>query len=64
MTNVVNLRLVRKRKEREDKEAAAAQNRALHGMPKAERQREQALTKKAEAFIEAHRLERNDRDKP
>jgi hypothetical protein len=64
MSSVVNLRLARKRKERAEKEAVAAENRALHGRSKADRQLDQAKKQKADAFIEAHRLEQTDRGKP
>lgn len=64
MSSVINLRLARKRKERAEKEAVAAENRTLHGRSKADRQLHLAKKKKAEAFIEAHRLEQTDRGKP
>lgn len=64
MPSVVNLRLARKRKERAEKEAVAAENRALHGRSKADRQLDLAVKQKADAFIEAHRLEQTDRNKP
>ncbi|MEQ1942995.1 DUF4169 family protein [Mesorhizobium sp. VNQ89] len=64
MSNVVNLRLARKRKERAEKEAVAAENRTLHGRSKAERQLDLARKNKAEAFIEAHRLDQTDLNKP
>ncbi len=64
MSNVVNLRLARKRKERAEKEAVATENRALHGRSKAERQLDLARKQKAETFIEAHRLDQTDLTKP
>ncbi len=64
MSSVVNLRLARKRKERAERETTAAENRALHGRSKAERQLDLATKQKAEAYIEAHRLDQIDRDKP
>lgn len=60
MSNVVNLRLARKRKERAEKETAAAENRVLHGRSKAERQRDVTNKQKSEAFVEGHRLEQTD----
>lgn len=60
MSDVVNLRLARKRRERAEKEATAAENRALHGRSKAERQRDLINRQKSEAFVEGHRLGQTD----
>ena len=57
MSSVVNLRLVRKRKARVDKERQAEQNRALHGRSKAEKDRDALLSEKTVAFLEGHRRE-------
>jgi hypothetical protein len=62
MAEVVNLRMVRKQKERAEKEQAASENRALHGRTKGEKLRDRAEAEKAVSFIEGHRL--GDRDKP
>ncbi len=64
MSNVVNLRMARKRKARDGKEQAAIESRALHGTSKADRQRRKLEAEKATGFIDAHRLERVDRGKP
>ena len=63
MSDIVNLRMARKRKRRADKERMASQNRALHGVPNAERKRSRAESEKAASFVDAHRLERDDRNK-
>ena len=55
MGDVVNLRQARKQKERAAKEQQAERNRAVHGRPKAERERDDKLAQKAERFIEGHR---------
>jgi hypothetical protein len=60
MSNVVNLRMARKRKARADKEQAASENRALHGRSMAEKQRDRMLAEKAENFVEGHRLRGRD----
>ena len=57
MTTVINLRLVRKRRLRAEKERTAAQNRALHGRPKAEKDRQHLEDERAAAFVDGHRLE-------
>jgi hypothetical protein len=62
MSNVVNLRMARKRKARADKEQAASENRALHGRSRAEKLRDRMQAEKAENFVEGHRL--RDRDSP
>lgn len=59
MGDVVNLRTVRKRKSREQREREAEAARALHGRTKAERQAETLRRDKALGFLEGHR-----RDKP
>ncbi|MBX3580580.1 MAG: DUF4169 family protein [Rhizobiaceae bacterium] len=60
MSDIVNLRMARKRKTRADKERMASQNRALFGVPKAERKRSRTESEKAVRFVDAHRLERDD----
>lgn len=54
MAGIVNLRQVRKRKARHDSELAAAQNRALHGRTKAERERDRKAEEKSRAGLDAH----------
>ena len=63
MSNVVNLRMARKRKARAQKEQAAGENRALHGRSKAEKSRDRMQAEKAASFVEGHRLERSDPSK-
>lgn len=57
MAEIVNLRQVRKRKARSEKERQADQNRALHGRSKTERTRDLRLAQSTERFIEGHRRE-------
>jgi hypothetical protein len=57
MSVLVNLRLERKRRLRQEKERLATENRALYGRSKIERQRQQSEAGRAEAFVEGHRLE-------
>ncbi|HEV2507536.1 MAG TPA: DUF4169 family protein [Mesorhizobium sp.] len=57
MAEIVNLRQFRKGKVREQRAAAAEQNRALHGRSKNEKQRDGLQAEKAERLIEAHRRE-------
>jgi hypothetical protein len=61
VSNVVNLRMVRKQKARAGKEQAAAESRALYGRSKAEKKRDRLEAGKAERFVEAHRRDRSDR---
>jgi hypothetical protein len=60
MADIVNLRQVRKQKARADKERAAAENRAIHGRSKAERERERRLEQKSSTFLDAHRRYSDD----
>ncbi|KQZ19081.1 hypothetical protein ASD50_06095 [Mesorhizobium sp. Root552] len=55
MAEIVNLRQARKHKARSEKERIAAENRAIHGRSKAEREREGLLERKATTFLDAHR---------
>ncbi|MFL9826754.1 DUF4169 family protein [Rhodoplanes sp. SY1] len=57
MGEIVNLRKVRKRKDREEAAERAGQNRVLHGMPKAERTVLAARKDKADRTLDQHRLE-------
>lgn len=54
MAEIVNLRQIRKRKARDDKELAAAQNRALHGRTKAERERDRKAEEKSRTVLDGH----------
>jgi len=63
LSEVVNLRLARKRKARADKEQAALENRAIHGRTRAQKQRDRLAAEKSEAHIDGHRL-KPDTDRP
>jgi hypothetical protein len=56
MADLVNLRLARKRREREKKEAAAAANRVASGTPKALRRKAEAERDLADRKLDSHRL--------
>lgn len=60
-TNVINLRQARKQKARSDKAAKAAENRALHGRTKAERERDAAEKGRASRTLDGARRERDDK---
>lgn len=61
MADLVNLRTVRKRRARAEREAAAAEARTLHGRTKAEKDLERARADKGRRDLEAHRRdERSD----
>ncbi|MDF2812736.1 MAG: hypothetical protein K0S56_3767 [Microvirga sp.] len=55
MAEIVNLRLVRKRKARADKEVRAAQNRVAFGRTKVERDVSKAESNLAERRLDLHR---------
>ena len=57
MADVINLRKVRKRAEREQQAKQAEANRVLHGRSKAERQLDKAREEKAARHLAAHRLD-------
>jgi hypothetical protein len=64
VSNVVNLRMARKRKARTDSEQAAAENRALHGRSKADKARDRLEAERAAGHIDGHKLNRASLDKP
>ena len=57
MAEIVNLRQFKKGKAREQRAAAAEQNRALHGRSKSEKLRDKLQAEKTERLIEGHRRE-------
>ena len=60
MGEVVNLRTARKRVSRRRDEEIAAENRALHGQSKADRQQEAERRRKAAWHVDQHRIETGD----
>ena len=57
MADIVNLKLAKKRKAREEREAEAATNRAKFGRTKDEKQRGKAETEAARRKLDGHRLD-------
>ena len=57
MTQVVNLRQARKRRERAEARKAADENAARHGLAKAERARQEAEAKAARRKLDGHERE-------
>jgi hypothetical protein len=55
MTEVINLRLVRKRKQREDAERQAASNRSIHGRTRAEKNARKAERIAQDRHLDGHR---------
>ena len=64
MGDVVNLRRARKRRDREREAAAAAENRILHGLTRAERRTIEAEREAGERRLDGHRLEPDDPSRP
>ena len=63
MAEIVNLRLLRKRKQRSDAGKAAAQNRAVHGRPASEKGKEARLREPDGKRLDGHlRRPRDDGD--
>ena len=63
MAEIVNLRTARKQAQRREDENRAAANRLAHGVPRSERERQQALHDKAETALEDHRRIERDNDR-
>lgn len=57
MAEIVNLNRFRKDRARSEKAAKAAENRALHGQTKIQRELEKAREEKARDFLDRHRLD-------
>jgi len=63
MAEIVNLRLLRKRKQRSNAGKAAAQNRAVHGRPASEKAKEARLRELDGRRLDGHlRRPRDDGD--
>jgi hypothetical protein len=60
MADIINLRTARKQKARAEREAQAAQNRALFGRTKGERLRQAAEKSLAERHVDAHKKDESD----
>ena len=61
MTEVVNLRIARKRAARNKTESRAAERRLAHGAPKWEREQTEADRAKARQTLDQHHIETGDR---
>jgi len=62
MGDVVNLRLQRKRRQRQQNADEAALQRALHGISKGERSLKEARERQANLKLDQHRLDTGDRE--
>jgi Domain of unknown function (DUF4169) len=60
MSDIVNLRIARKRAKRRAAETEAASNRLAHGHPKIDRAVEQSRREKARRSLDQHRIETGD----
>ncbi|MGX1306670.1 vacuolar-type H+-ATPase subunit E/Vma4 [Amorphus suaedae] len=60
MAEIVNLRSARKARMRADEKDRAAENRARHGLTKAEKQAEAARRTQSETHLDRHRLDSDD----
>ena len=61
MAEIINLRIARKRADRERSEKRAAAARISHGMSKADRMLAKAKTQKIRHELDEHRIERRSR---
>jgi hypothetical protein len=60
MGDIVNLRRVRKRAMRQEHAAKAAENRLMHGQPKAERILAETRAAKVSRNLDLHRMQRKN----
>lgn len=60
MSNIVNLGRFKKKKARADKEATAEENRAKHGLTKAEKSKYKRDIEKLKSHLDGSRVERSD----
>ncbi len=56
MADIINLRTMRKRKKREDRDKVAENNRVLHGRPKSERDMAKNRASLESRKLDGHRL--------
>jgi hypothetical protein len=61
MAEIVNLRQVRKRKARDDKEKTAEANRLAYGRTKTEKQGTKLEQARADRLLDAHRKDEGDK---
>lgn len=64
MADIVNLRLARKQKARQEQHRVADENRAIHGRTKAERQLQARRAERADAVLDGHRRASRDTGAP
>lgn len=62
MTQIVNLRTIRKKKARAERETTAAENRIRFGTSKAERQRSEAEKSLASQKLDGHKLGKENKE--
>jgi hypothetical protein len=60
VAELVNLRIVRKRKQRGEADSRAASNRLAHGQPKSQRKLETAQREKAKRDLDQRRINKGD----
>ena len=60
MSDLVNLRIARKRAEKRQDELRAAANRLVHGQPKHQRKLKAAQQSKASRDLDLHRIDKGD----
>ena len=62
MGEVVNLRIARKRRRREDEARLADENRIRHGLSKAEKAAARIERRRSEMTLDGHRRSKDDKD--
>ena len=62
MGEVVNLRIARKRRRREDEVRQAEENRVRHGLTKAEKTASRIERRRSADVLDGHRLSKGDKD--
>lgn len=60
MAEIINLRQQRKTKARTAKEKKAAENRAVHGQTKAEKQKKKKETERSAKLLDGHKREKDE----
>jgi hypothetical protein len=60
MAEIINLRMARKRKRRDDKEQQSAANRAKFGRTRAEKQRTELESARERTSLDGSKIERDD----
>jgi Domain of unknown function (DUF4169) len=62
MGEIINLKRIKKQREKSIKETKAAENRTLYGQTKADKQKQRAETALEKKRLDGHKMDKNDEE--